>query len=79
MFGQRLIFGVAQFLLALLVAVPAACAAALIIFSLQWVFGAVPAIAMASAVVLAILAGEAAVGLWWIGWRFEKFDLSMDK
>jgi len=76
MFGQRLIFGVAQLLMALLVAAPAACAAGLIIFSSQWLLGVGPAVAIASAAVLAILAGEAAVGLWWLGWRFEKFDLS---
>jgi hypothetical protein len=78
MFGQRLIFGIAQLLLALLVAVPAACAAALILFSFQWVLGVGPAIAIACAAVLAILASEAAVGLWWLGWRFEKFDLSTE-
>jgi hypothetical protein len=78
MFGQRLIFTIAQFLLALLVALPAACAAALIFFSFQWVFGVGPAIALASAAVLTVLASEAAVGLWWLGWRFEKFDLSTE-
>ncbi|HXQ80133.1 MAG TPA: putative ABC exporter domain-containing protein [Opitutaceae bacterium] len=78
MFGQRLIFGVAQLLIALLVAAPAAGAAALIIFSSQWLFGVGPAVAIACAVVLAILAGEAAVGLWWLGWRFEKLDLSTE-
>jgi len=73
-----LIFGVAQLLIALLVAAPAAGAAALIIFSSQWLFGVGPAVAIACAVVLAILAGEAAVGLWWLGWRFEKLDLSTE-
>ena len=76
MFGQRLIFGVAQLLIALLVAAPAAFAAALIIFSSQWLLGVGPAVAIASLAVLAILASEAAVGLWWLGWRFERFDLS---
>ncbi len=77
MFGQRLIFGVAQILMALVVAAPAACAAGLIIFSFQR-FSVSGSIAAAAAVVLAILAGEAAVGLWWLGWRFEKFDLSAE-
>ena len=76
--GQRLILGVGQLLIALLVAAPAAGAAALIILSSAWVLGAGPAIALATAVVLAILAGEAAVGLWWLGDRFGKFDLSGD-
>ncbi|HTU02122.1 MAG TPA: hypothetical protein VMG58_09910, partial [Candidatus Sulfotelmatobacter sp.] len=78
MFGQRLIFGVAQFLIALLVAAPAVCAAALIIFSSQWLLGVGPAVAIASVAVLTILASEAAIGLWWLGWRFEKFDLSTE-
>ena len=76
-FGQRLIFGFAQLLMALLVAAPAACAAALIIFSFQR-FSVGGSIAAAAATVLAILAGEAAVGLWWLGWRFDKFDLSAE-
>jgi ABC-2 type transport system permease protein len=76
--GQRLILGVGQLLIALLVAAPAAGAAALIILSSAWVLGAGPAIALSTAVVLAILAGEAAVGLWWLGDRFGKFDLSGD-
>ena len=78
MFGQRLIFGVAQLLIALLVAAPAAFAAALIVFSAQWLLGVGPAVAIACLAVLAILASEAAVGLWWLGWRFERFDLSAE-
>jgi hypothetical protein len=77
-FGQRLIFGVAQLLVALLAAAPAGCAAVLIIFAAQWVVGAGPAIGLACAAVLTILVGEAAVGLWWLGGRFEKLDLSAD-
>jgi hypothetical protein len=78
MFGQRLVFGVAQLLIALVAAAPAAGAAVLIVFSAQWLVGVGPALAMACAAVLAILASEAAVGLWWLGWRFEKFDLSSE-
>jgi len=78
MFGQRLVFGVAQLLIALVAAAPAACAAALIVFSTQWLIGVGPALAVACAAVLAILASEAAVGLWWLGWRFERFDLSSE-
>jgi ABC-2 type transport system permease protein len=77
MFGQRLIFGVAQLLASLLIALPAAGAAALVIFSFQR-FSVSGSIAAACAVVLTILASEAAVGLWLLGWRFEKFDLSAE-
>jgi hypothetical protein len=77
-FGQRLMFGVIQLLFALGVIVPAAGAVWLIIFSSQWLIGAGPAIALATLVVLPVLAGEAAFGLWWLGERFEKFDLSTE-
>jgi hypothetical protein len=77
-FGQRLMFGVIQLLFALAVIVPAAGAAWLIIFSSQWVLGTVPSVILAAAVVLPVLAGEAAIGLWWLGERFEKFDLSSE-
>ncbi len=77
-FGQRMILGIGQLLIALLVAAPAAGAATLIVFSSAWVFGAAPAIALATLVALGILAGEAAVGLWWLGEMFGKFDLSSE-
>ena len=78
MFGQRLIFGVVQLFFALLVAVPAAGAAALVVFSSQWVFGIGPSVVLAALAVLAILSSEAVLGLWWLGRRFEKFDLSTE-
>jgi hypothetical protein len=76
--GQRLIFGLAQLLMALVVAVPAILAAGLIVFSAQFFVGLSGAIAVATLAVVAILAGEAAVGLWWVGSRFERFDLSSE-
>jgi len=79
MFGQRLMFGIVQLLFALLVIVPAAGAAALVFLASTFYFhnvGADAVIATLSA--LLILAGEAAVGLWFLGERFEKFDLSTD-
>jgi ABC-2 type transport system permease protein len=79
MFGQRLMFGIVQLLFALLVIVPAAGAAALVFLASTFYFhnvGADAVIATLSA--LLILSGEAAVGLWFLGERFEKFDLSTD-
>ena len=78
MFGQRLIFGLFQLLCALVVVVPAALAAWLIIFSSQWVIGIGPAVVLASVVVLPVLGAEAAVGVWFLGGRFERFDLSTE-
>ncbi len=78
LFGQRVILGIAQLLVALLVATPGAIAAALIIFSAHIFIGVAPSIVLSALVVLPIMAGEVAVGLWWIGERFEKFDPSTD-
>ena len=78
-FGQRLMFGVIQLVFALVVIVPAAGGAWLVYFSSQWKIGDGPAVVMATLVVLPVLAGEAAFGLWWLGERFEKFDLSAEK
>ena len=77
-FGQSLMFGIIQLLFALAVIVPAAGGAWLIIFSSQWLIGPGPAVALAAVVVLPVLAGEAVFGLWWLGERFEKFDLSTE-
>jgi hypothetical protein len=74
--GQRLIFSVVQLLFALLVTVPAAGAAFLVIFSSQWILGVGPAIVLATLAVGAIMASEAVLGVWWLGERFERFDLS---
>jgi hypothetical protein len=76
--GQRMIFGVVQLLFALLVAVPAAGAAAIVVFSAQWILGVGPAVVLATAAVLAIMASEAVVGIWWLGRRFERFDMSAE-
>jgi hypothetical protein len=78
LFGQRFILGIGQLLVALMVTAPGAVAATLIIFSSRLHIGVVPAIALAALVVLPILAGEAAVGLWFIGERFEGFDPSTE-
>jgi ABC-2 type transport system permease protein len=76
--GQRLIFGFAQLLMALIVAGPAVLAAVLVIFSAQFFVGLAGAIVVATVAVVTIFAGEAAVGLWWLGGRFERFDLSSE-
>jgi hypothetical protein len=78
MFGQRLLFGVVQLLFALLVAVPAAGAAVLVYIASFWILGISTGVVLSTVAVVLILAGEAAVGLWLLGERFEKFDLSID-
>lgn len=76
--GQRLILGFAQLFLTLVVAAPGVVLAALIIFSSFMGMGLVASIILADLVVVAILVGEAAVGLWWIGERFDAFDPSTE-
>lgn len=78
MFGQRLMFGIVQLLFALLVAVPAACAAALVYIASYWLLGVSTGVVLATVAVVLILAVEAAVGLWFLGGRFERFDLSTE-
>jgi hypothetical protein len=77
MIGQRMILGLGQLLIAVLVAAPAAGAAALFLISF-WRFSAAISIVVALVPVLAILGGEAAVGVWWLGERFGRFDLSAE-
>jgi len=77
--GQRLILGVGQLLIALLVAAPAVFAAGLVIFSTHWILGVGAALVLALAAVLAILGSEAVIALWWLGERIEKFDLSAER
>jgi ABC-2 type transport system permease protein len=80
MFGQRLLFGIVQLLFALLVAVPAAGAAALVYFIIYWTVGQNISlgVVVATLVVVLILAVEAVIGLWFLGDRFERFDLSTE-
>lgn len=76
--GQRLILGVGQLLIDLLVVAPSALAAAIVIFSAAWAVGLAPALVMALAVVLAILGGEVAIGLWLLGECLARFDPSVE-
>ena len=78
MFGQRLIFGIVQMLFALLVFVPAAGTAALVFFSSKWILGISPAAILATLAIVPMLGGEAAVGLWFLGERLSRFDLTVE-
>ncbi len=78
MLGQRLIFVGGQFLVLLFALLPAALGAFALIFATQWLIGPVAAVAVAALAVLVILVAEVWCGLWWIGERFEKFDLSAE-
>lgn len=76
--GQRLIFGLGQMLAMVLALLPAVAIAGGLIFVTQWLIGLPAAVVFATLAVLVILIGEVWCGLWWLGQRFEKFDLSSE-
>ena len=76
--GQRLIFVFGQLLVILISLFPAVLGAALVIFASQWLIGASAAVILGTLVALSILGAEVACGLWWLGERFEKFDLATE-
>ncbi len=76
--GQRIVFVGGLFFVLAISLLPAAVIAAVIFFVVQWLAGFVLATAAAAVVVLAILGVEIAIGTWWLGQRFESFDLSAE-
>ena len=78
MFGQRLIFGFVQMFFALTVVLPAAGFAVLVFFCSKWLIGISPAVILSTLAIVPMLGGEVAVGLWFLGDRFEKFDLTAE-
>lgn len=78
--GQRLIFGFGQVLVVCVALLPAAASAALLVFILYGWLELAPALCVifATLVVTAVLAAELWCGLWLLGQRFEKFDLSSE-
>lgn len=77
-FGQRMIFFFAQVITMILALLPPVGLAAVLIFILQWWLGPIVAVTIAAAAVLLVLAAEVWCGVWWLGERFEKLDLSTD-
>ncbi len=76
--GQRVIFGLGQMLTMVLALLPAVLVAGVVIFITQWLIGLPAAVVLATLTVIVILAGEIWCGLWWLGDRFEKLDLSAE-
>ncbi len=76
--GQRVIFGIGQLLTMVIVLLPAVLVAGAVIFLTQWLVGLPSAIVIATLTVIVILVGEIWCGLWWLGERFEKLDLSSE-
>jgi hypothetical protein len=76
--GQRMIFFFAQMITMVFALVPAAGVGAILILIWQWLLGPVAAVIIATAAVLVVLIGEVWCGVWLLGERFEKFDLSAE-
>ncbi|MBL9189000.1 MAG: hypothetical protein JNK23_16065 [Opitutaceae bacterium] len=76
--GQRMIFFFAQLLTMIAALLPAAAVAAGTVLALHWLVGLAAALAIAALAGLAVLAGEVWCGVWWLGARFEKLDLSAE-
>jgi hypothetical protein len=76
--GQRIFVLAALLFTMTLVLLPAAIGAAVVFFAAYWSLGAVAAAGLAAVAVLAILGTELALGVSWLGKRFETFDLSVE-
>ncbi len=76
--GQRLIFMFGQLFVLLLAMLPAGLAALVLILAFKWLIGTAAAVVLAAVAVLVILVGELWCGVWLIGVRFEKIDLSAE-
>jgi ABC-2 type transport system permease protein len=77
--GQRLIYAGGYVLVLVVTLLPAALAAAASYFVVQWLAG-VQAIALlaGAAAGAAVLASEFAGVIWWLGGRYDRFDLSRE-
>lgn len=76
--GQRLIF-FAGYLVVLVVALlPAVLCGALAAFIVHWLAGTISAVFISTVVGSIILGAEFAALVWWLGERFEHFDLSSE-
>jgi ABC-2 type transport system permease protein len=77
--GQRLIFAGGYLLVLVLALLPAALAAAVPYLVVQWLAGTqVPALLAGAVAASLVLIGELAAVVWWLGGRYERFDLSTE-
>ncbi len=76
--GQRIFFVAGLFFVMTAALLPAALGAAVTFLVVQWVAGIPVAAVVAVVMVIAILGVEIGAGIWWLGRRFESFDLSAE-
>jgi len=76
--GQRLIFFAGYMVVLIVALLPAALCGGVAAVALYWLVGTVAAVMTAAAVASLILCAEFGALVWWLGERFEKFDLSRE-
>jgi len=77
--GQRLLFSGAYLLALVAALIPAALAALPPYFLMSWIAGSrSPALLGGAAAAFLVLVGECAAVVWWLGRRYERFDLSRE-
>ena len=77
--GQRLIFFAGYVVVLIVALLPAAMVGVVPFFLMQWLTGSLPmAVLAAGATASAVLVGEFALVIWWLGRRYEQFDLSAE-
>lgn len=76
--GQRLIFAIGQFLAFAVALIPAAIVAVAIFLFVKFAAGIVVAVPVAAVAAALVLAVEAGLGVMWLGWLFERFDVSAE-
>jgi len=77
--GQRLIFFGGYVVVLIVALLPAALFGAVPFFLVQWLAGSLPlAVLAAGATASTVLVGEFALVIWWLGQRYEQFDLSVE-
>jgi len=77
--GQRLIFFAGYVVVLIVALLPAAVVGAVPFLLLQWLSGSLPvAVLAAGATASAVLVGEFAGVIWWLGRRYDQFDLSAE-
>jgi hypothetical protein len=76
--GQRMIFLFAQLLAMVVALLPAAGFSALLLFIIQPLLGLPLAVVFAALTLVVVVIGEVWCGVWLLGQRFEKLDLSSE-
>jgi hypothetical protein len=76
--GQRLIFFLGYVVVMLTALLPAVLCGGLAAFITHWLAGTVAAVVVAALVAGVVIGAEFAAAVWWLGERFEQFDLSQE-